>query len=188
MPASKDRAKMRFSHSTRGKDGHFRFGAYMYYIPPNRTPHFCHWPNRATRSLPGLCPLFAQRFQIFARFLLAEKLLDFQDFPVIAKQRCFNLIVLLYTTCDKKCLFNFLQPSFFLLLLASSWRTCWCYNKCLISPLKNTFFPKIDALISINNAKTSSFYHFLSGFFCRPQKRIGHVGTYLKKHFFKIKN
>ena len=92
LPASKDRAKMRFSHSTRGKDGHFRFGAYMYYIPPNRTPHFCHWPNRATRSLPGLCPIFAQRFQIFARFLLAEKLLDFQDFPVIAKQRCFNLI------------------------------------------------------------------------------------------------
>ena len=35
---------------------------------------------------------------MFARFLLAEKLLDFQDFPVIAKQRCFNLIVLLYTT------------------------------------------------------------------------------------------
>ena len=55
-------------------------------------------------------------------------------------------------------------------------------------PLEKHFFPKIDASISINNAKTSSFYHFLSGFFCRPQKRIGHVGTYLKKHFFKIKN
>ena len=57
--------------------------------------------------------------------------------------------------------------------------------------LEKHFFPKIDALISINNAKTSSFYHFLSGFFCRPQKRIGHVGTYLKKHFFqnkKLKN
>ena len=188
MPASKDRAKMRFSHSERGKDGDFRFGVYMYYIPPNRTPHFCHSPNRAIRSLPGLCRIFAQRFQIFARFLLAEKLLDFQDFPVIAKQRCFNLIVLLYTTCDKKCLFNFLQPSFFNFLLASSWRTCWCYNKCSISPLKNTFFERIDALISINNAKPSSFYPFLSCFFCRPQKRIGHVRTYLKKHFFKIKN
>ena len=93
LPASKDRAKMRFSHSERGKDGDFRFGVYMYYIPPNRTPHFCHWPNRATRSLPGLCPIVAQRFQNFARFLLAEKLIGFQDFPVIAKQRCFNLIV-----------------------------------------------------------------------------------------------
>ena len=120
LPASKDRAKMRFSHSERGKDGDFRFGVYMYYIPPNRTPHFCHSPNRAIRSLPGLCPIFAQRFQNFARFLLAEKLIPFQDFPVIAKQRCFNLIVLLYTTCDKKCFFNFLQPSFFIFLLASS--------------------------------------------------------------------
>ena len=120
LPASKDRAKMRFSYSTRGKDGDYPFGVYAYYIHPNGTPHFCHWPNRATRSLPGLCRIFAQRFQIFARFLLAEKLLDFQDFPVIAKQRCFNLIVLLYTTCDKKCFFNFLQPSFFNFLLASS--------------------------------------------------------------------
>ena len=120
LPASKDAGKDRFSNSEKGKDGHFRFGVYMHYIPPNRTPHFCHWPNRAILYLPGFCPIFVQHFQFFARFLLAEKLLDFQDFPVIAKQRCFNLIVLLYTTCDKKCFFNFLQPSFFIFLLASS--------------------------------------------------------------------
>ena len=160
----------------------------MYYIHPNGTPHFCHWPNRATRSLPGLCRIFAQRFQIFARFLLAEKLLAFQDFPVITKQRCFNLIVLLYTTCDKKCFLNFLQPSFFIFLLASSWRTCWCYNKCSISPLKNTFFERIDALISINNAKPSSFYPFLSCFFLPTTEAYRTCWDLSKKAFFKIKN
>ena len=185
MPASKDRAKMRFSHSERGKDGDFRFGVYMYYIPPNRTPHFCHWPNRATRSLPGLCPIFAQRFQNFARFLLAEKLIAFQDFPVIAKQRCFNLIVLLYTTCDKKCFFNFLQPSFFIFLLASSWRTCWCYNKCLISPLKNTFSKKSTRWYREITQKHLHSIIFCPVFFADHRSVSDMLGLILKSIFSK---
>ena len=119
-PRAKIGQRCGFSTRRGAKMGISRLGYICIIYTQTGRPNFCHWPNRATRSLPGLCRIFAQRFQIFARFLLAEKLLDFQDFPVIAKQRCFNLIVLLYTTCDKKCFFNFLQPSFFNFLLASS--------------------------------------------------------------------
>ena len=119
-PRAKMRAKIGFRTSLGAKMGISRLGYICIIYTQSGRPHFCHWPNTAILYLPGLCPIFAQRFQNFARFLLAEKLLDFQDFPVIAKQRCFNLIVLLYTTCDKKCFFNFLQPSFFIFLLASS--------------------------------------------------------------------
>ena len=95
LPASKDAGKDRFSDSTRGKDGHFPFGVYMYYIHPIGTPPFLPLAEYSysifARSLPHICPAFSK----FCPILLAEKLIEFQDFPVIAKQRCYKFIVLL---------------------------------------------------------------------------------------------
>ena len=80
LPASKNPGKNQFYYLERGKNRHVRFGVYMYYILPDRTPHFCHSSKRGQSFLLHLCRFFAMRFMIFAQFLLAENLIAFRGF------------------------------------------------------------------------------------------------------------